>query len=98
MRIVTLILLELAAATPASAQSVDPKSIAALQEAETGWNRAYLLAPDQQTKDVLTWLRLREGAARFSEYQAFIASHGDWPGVGRLRAEAEQVIEEGHDR
>ena len=97
MRIVTLILLAFAAATPASAQSVDPKSIAALQEAETGWNRAYLLAPDQQTKDVLTWLRLREGAARFSEYQAFIASHGDWPGVGRLRAEAEQVIEEGHD-
>ncbi|MEL6681037.1 MAG: lytic transglycosylase domain-containing protein [Pseudomonadota bacterium] len=97
MRFLTLISVVFWAALPVSAQEVDPQSITALKEAEIGWDKAYALAPDTLTRDVLTWLRLRDGDATFDDYRAFAASHGDWPGWARLRAEAEQVIAKGHD-
>ncbi|MEO0915589.1 MAG: lytic transglycosylase domain-containing protein, partial [Pseudomonadota bacterium] len=97
MRRLAIIAVAIWAAAPISAQTVDPLAVAAIEEAEIGWNRAYLLAPDDLTKDVLTWLRLREGAARFQAYQIFVAEKPHWPGLPRLRAEAEQVIEKGHD-
>lgn len=99
MRILTLISVVLLTALPAAAQTVDPKSIAAIEAAGEGWDKAYGLAAaaDPVTADVLTWLRLREGEAAFAEYRVFLASHADWPSLSRLRAEAEVVIEKGHD-
>ncbi|WP_341368131.1 lytic transglycosylase domain-containing protein [Yoonia sp. BS5-3] len=84
-------------AAPAWSQTVNPASIAAIDSAEEGWTQAYELAPGPVTADVLTWLRLRDGEASFTEYQAFIGSNPDWPGLDRLRAAAERTIEKGHD-
>ncbi len=52
---------------------------------------------DPVTADVLTWMRLREGNATFAEYRTFLAGHADWPGLDRLRAKSELVIDQGHD-
>jgi soluble lytic murein transglycosylase len=84
---------------PVIAQTVNPKSIAAIVAADTHWDEAYAIANDLDplTVDVLTWLRLRAGDAVFAEYQAFVAANPDWPDLERLRAEAEPLIEKGHD-
>lgn len=97
MRLLSMIVAAFLAAPALFAQDVDPAAMAAIEEAEVGWNRAYLIAPDPLTKDVLTWLRLREGQGSFAAYQAFAQSHPDWPARPRLRAEAERVIQKGHD-
>ncbi|MFT6945359.1 MAG: soluble lytic murein transglycosylase, partial [Yoonia sp.] len=48
---------------PVIAQTVNPKSIAAIVAADTHWDEAYAIANDLDplTVDVLTWLRLRAG-------------------------------------
>ena len=78
------------------AQSVDPKAIAAVQAADTDWDVATQMAADvdQVTVDTVMWLRLRDGAAEFADYQAFLSRRADWPGVDRLRAEGELLIDD----
>lgn len=94
MRISTLAAVFFLATLPATAQTVDPKSIGAIQAAEIGWDAAYGIAQagDPVTADVLTWLRLREGSGTFAEYQSFFETHADWPDMGRLRAQSELAI------
>lgn len=89
----------LTAGAPAFAQSVDPKSIAALEAAETGWDTAYQLAleADPVTADVLTWMRLRDGSGTFAEYQDFLVRRADWPGLDRLRTQSELAIATGQE-
>ena len=97
MRTLSLIFAALMLPTSAISQSVDPARLAAIDAAADGWAAAYALATDPVTTDVLTWLRLRDGAGTFAEYQTFVAAHPDWPGVSRLRAASERVIPKGHD-
>lgn len=98
MRILTLVLAALVV-PPVAAQEVDPKAIEAIDAAEQGWDLAYTIARDADpvTADVLTWMRLREGAGSLADYQRFLASYPDWPTLDRLRAEGERVIAQGHD-
>ena len=97
MRTLSLIFAALMLPTSAISQSVDPARLAAIDAAADGWAAAYALATDPVTTDVLTWLRLRDGAGTFAEYQTFVAAHPDWPGLSRLRAASERVIPKGHD-
>ena len=73
---------------PATAQEVDPQAVEAIAIAGEGWDLAYELASDADpiATDVLTWMRLREGAGTFRDYQRFLAERPDWPGLDRLRA------------
>ena len=82
----------------AKADVVTQSAVAAV--AATGdqsWDTAYALAEDDVTRDVITWLRLREPGQPFSEYQSFLAERGDWPGLSRIKSRAEQAIEKGTD-
>lgn len=79
-------------ATPVAAQNVDATDIAAIKAAGQGWNAAYALTDDPVTRDVLTWMRLREGEAGFGEYPAFFEKRPDWPDQERLRRASEEVI------
>ncbi|MFT6073414.1 MAG: soluble lytic murein transglycosylase [Yoonia sp.] len=99
MRFAALLMTLGLTAQPVTAQTVNPKSIAAIAAADADWDEAYAIAEDADplTVDVLSWLRLRSGDAEFAEYQAFVAASLDWPDLGRLRAEAEPLIEKGHD-
>lgn len=86
-------------ATISAAQSVPDRSIAAVQMVGQDWQRAQAMAAevDPLTVAVVDWLRLREGEGAFADYQRFVASHPDWPGMSQIREAAEGVIEKGHD-
>jgi soluble lytic murein transglycosylase len=62
------------------------------------YDMAYaLVGKDPLHRDLLTWTRLREGVGTFAEYRAFVAARPDWPGLDRMRARGEEVIDEGAD-
>jgi soluble lytic murein transglycosylase len=84
------------AAVPVQAQSVDPKSIAAVDAAQSDWDVATEIAQGvgPVTQDTLMWLRLRVGDAPFATYRDFLNRRADWPGLDRLRSEAELMIDE----
>ncbi|PJI86481.1 soluble lytic murein transglycosylase [Yoonia maricola] len=84
-------------ALPAMAQSVDPKSVAAIDAAQSDWAVAAMIAQDvgPVTSDVVMWLRLRDGDADFADYQDFLTRRADWPGLDDLRAEAEVMFDDG---
>jgi soluble lytic murein transglycosylase len=86
-----------ATAVPVVAQTVDPKSIAAIDASKSDWDVASQIAQavDAVTADTVMWLRLRAGEADFAQYQDFLARRADWPGLDSLRSEAELVIDEG---
>lgn len=84
-------------ALPLSAQEA-PAVAAALAAASDGeWDSAYaLVAGDGDVaRDLVTWMRLRGGVGVFQEYPEFLAARSHWPGLDRLRAEAERLIDDG---
>ena len=80
---------------PAQAQSVDPQSIAAIDAAQSDWDVAGQIAQaaGPVTQDTVMWLRLRAGDAPFDAYRDFLNRRADWPGLDRLRAKAEPLID-----
>ncbi|MFT5630800.1 MAG: soluble lytic murein transglycosylase, partial [Gammaproteobacteria bacterium] len=86
----------LALAWPANsvvAQSAD--AIAAVRAiSQDGWDAAYgMIDPDDTlTRDVITWMRLREGGTTFADYQGFTPRRADWPGMDRVLAKGEEVL------
>jgi soluble lytic murein transglycosylase len=84
------------AALPATAQSVDPKSVAAIDAAQTDWDVALQIAQGvgPVMTDTLMWLRLRSGDGTFPMYRDFMTRRSDWPGLDGLRAEAELQIDD----
>ena len=81
-----------------AAQTVDSDSQRAIAAADDGWDAAYEIASggDPVATDTLTWLRLRSGDGTFDEYRSFLADHADWPGLDRIRAQAERAIPDGY--
>lgn len=45
---------------------------------------------DDAAADVVTWIRLRQGEGRLSDYTSFLVSHADWPGLPYLRRQGER--------
>ena len=99
MRISMVIAMVAGMVQQAHAQEVSPAAITAIETAGVDWDVAAAMARDVDpvTADAVTWLRLRAGDATFGEYQAFVTAKPDWPGLSRLRAEAEVLIDEDHD-
>ncbi|NOX74751.1 MAG: lytic transglycosylase domain-containing protein, partial [Alphaproteobacteria bacterium] len=69
---------------------------AAITQAEEGnWEVAAALAgrvSDPVAREIITWMRLREGEGDFQEYTAFLARNPDWPGLNLLRIKGEGKI------
>ena len=86
----------LALAWPASSavgQSAD--AVAAVRAiSQDGWDAAYgMLDPDDAlTRDVITWMRLREGGTTFADYQGFTPRRANWPGMDRVFAKGEETL------
>lgn len=75
-----------------------PSALAAIAAASVdAWGTAYVVAEDDVSRDVVTWLRLREAGQPFADYPPFLAARADWPGLARIYARAEQAIEKGTD-
>lgn len=85
-------------AAPVGAQASSPAAAAFAAGADGDWDAAYaLIGTDPLARDLLTWTRLRDGDGTFGDYLAFVAARPDWPGMDRLRARGEEVIEKGTD-
>lgn len=71
----------------------------ALDAAATGdWEEADTLAAwagSPVAGEIILWTRLRDGAGTWAEYQAFLVSHADWPGLATLRKAGERRMPEG---
>ncbi|SEW38697.1 soluble lytic murein transglycosylase [Cognatiyoonia koreensis] len=75
-----------------------PSAVAAVAATDDqSWDTAYALATDDVTRDVVTWLRLREANQPFDDYRTFLASRSDWPGLDRIYERSEQAIPKGAD-
>ncbi|KPP90606.1 MAG: soluble lytic murein transglycosylase Slt [Rhodobacteraceae bacterium HLUCCA08] len=60
------------------------------------WDVAYALAgSDVVARDLVTWMRLRDGDAVLADYSAFLTARPDWPGQDSLLAAAERSIPKG---
>ena len=84
--------LVLSSTWPAAAMEVaPPEAVEAVRVADSGdLERAYEVAgTDALASDLVTWLRLRDGAGRFDEYVLFLDARPDWPERDRLLARAE---------
>lgn len=82
---------------PATAQNVpaEPAFSNAMDAiANDDWDRAYALVGDagDVSRDLVTWMRLRDGAGRFPDFTAFLAARPDWPGLSSVRAQAERAL------
>lgn len=53
---------------------------------------ATAVAPTPAAKDLIMWLRLRDGRGSLAEAQNFMATHADWPGQDRIKARAESKV------
>ncbi len=85
---------------PLGAQSISEISVEAVKLAGDGDHeaaRARALLADEVTLDLVTWLRLRAGEGEFADYQLFVRARPTWPGMDRIRARGEEMIERGHD-
>ncbi|MEI4196361.1 lytic transglycosylase domain-containing protein [Roseovarius sp. E0-M6] len=93
-------------AAPVAVPAQDTKEIrprplvSALEAMRAGrWDRASALAaragPVAET--LIDWHRLRAGLGSPQEVLEFLEEHGDWPGLDRLRANAEPAFEEATD-
>lgn len=93
MRVLAVCLALAWPANSAVAQSAD--AVAAVRAvSQDGWDAAYgMLNPDDAlTRDVITWMRLREGDATFADYQGFTPRRADWPGMDRVFAKGEEIL------
>jgi soluble lytic murein transglycosylase len=84
--------------TPAAlvSQEVDTRGVAAVKAAvNDGWDIGMAVAEDAVTRDVILWLQLRKGEAKFEGYGGFVNRRTDWPSMERVRAAGEEMMPEG---
>ncbi len=80
---------------PMIARAQDPTAVSAIAAAQDqNWDIAYEMVDsgDALARDLITWIRLREGDAVFADYALFTKRRPDWPGMDRLRARGEELI------
>lgn len=76
---------------------IDPLASALGAAADGDWvaaDVAIAAAPDPLAREILAWVRLRDGAGRWSDYETFLAWHPNWPGLATLRRAGERLIPE----
>ena len=58
------------------------------------WDEAARLARrgDKVMRDIVDWRRLRAGEGTYAEYRDFLSRHPHWPGLDRIRVEADRAL------
>lgn len=82
-------------AMPADTQGAPIAVARAIALTERGsWTAAANEAADAGpvARDIVEWLRLRQGDASYGEARDFLARRGDWPGLDRIRIGNEQFL------
>ncbi len=78
-----------ASATPASADDASDMRAALALSDRDDYTGAALRAPDGVGREIVEWQRLRAGQGTLGDYESFIATHPDWPGMPYLHAQGE---------
>lgn len=84
------------AQTPAQNGTALAAALVAVEEGD--WTRATDLAKANQDPiavEIVEWYRLREGQGTLGEYEAFLTSNLDWPGLPLLQKASENIIPSG---
>lgn len=97
--VLTFVLILAFGPPPAAAEGASGAGAAALRDALAhaagrAWPQAVAAAAPAGAvgRDVIEWLRLRDGAGDLAAARAFLARRPDWPGLPLLRAKAEATI------
>ncbi len=98
--ILPTLVLGVALSAPPPAPALTPQQgetlVRAVAEAGDGnWSAAMALAGESHSavaRDVVTWLRLRDGIGDWSEYTEFLARNPDWPSLALVRRHAERTM------
>jgi soluble lytic murein transglycosylase len=70
----------------------------ALQLSAVGdWDGALAVAPRGIGREVINWQRLRSGEGRLGDYETFLASRPDWPGLPLLKEKGEAAVARSDD-
>ncbi len=56
------------------------------------WDNAAAAAEGQLSKDLIEWMRLRAGAGKLGDFEAFLSRRPDWPGLALLREKGETAV------
>ena len=56
------------------------------------WDNAAAAAEGQVSQDLIEWLRLRAGAGKLGDFEAFLSRRPDWPGLALLREKGEAAV------
>lgn len=94
MRIILSVFALFLMAVPAVAQDVPASRIAAIDAADDDdFATAFETAGDDAlSRDIISWIYLRSGEADFADYESFLETHADWPGLERIRARGEEAM------
>lgn len=97
IRIAVCVLLVSASSPSAQSWESEGQAFAELLRQARGqnWDAAHATArrmSDPVALSVFEWLRLRNGRDDWTEYNAFLAGHSDWPGLKILRRSGEMAI------
>lgn len=80
------------AVEPALADDVSALQLALERASVQDWPNAAAAAEGPIAADIIEWLRLRDGAGKLGEYEAFFARHPDWPGLPLMREKGEVAV------
>lgn len=80
---------------PAVAQDRDPAFAEALRAVDAGDAALagdIVAESDDVVRDLVTWTALRDAQGSFDDMTTFLAKRPDWPGLDRIRANAEDML------
>ena len=77
---------------PAHADEVSALRTALDRASFEDWDNAAAAAEGQLSQDLIEWMRLRAGAGKLGDFEAFLARRPDWPGLALLREKGETAV------
>ena len=77
---------------PLHADEVSSLHVALKRASVADWPGAAEMAEGPLAADIIEWMRLRSGAGKLGDYETFLASRPDWPGLTLLREKGESAV------
>jgi soluble lytic murein transglycosylase len=77
---------------PAGADEVSSLRTALERASFEDWDNAAAAAEGQLSQDLIEWMRLRAGAGRLGDFEAFLSRRPDWPGLALMREKGETAV------
>ena len=77
---------------PTHADEVASLRIALDRAAFEDWDNAAAAAEGQLSQDLIEWMRLRAGAGKLGDFEAFLSRRPDWPGLALMREKGETAV------